>query len=64
MRTPKRRATNPPELQEASRQMSTVTTLNKALANREKPKVDEDQTELFCKMLAKQIKEYPQFERE
>lgn len=62
--TPKRRAMNPPELQEAGRQMNTaLTTLNKVLVNKENPK-EEDECDLFCKMLAKQIKGYPKLERE
>ncbi|XP_028140087.2 uncharacterized protein LOC114334246 [Diabrotica virgifera virgifera] len=62
----KRRALNPPELQEASKNMSTAfTALNSVLANKEKRKEkEEDECDLFCKMLAKQIREFPKFERE
>lgn len=55
---------NPPELQEASRKMSSAfTVLNNALTSKETGK-EEDGCDFFCKMLAKQIKEYPKFERE
>ncbi|KAF9417483.1 hypothetical protein HW555_005406 [Spodoptera exigua] len=60
----KRRAKDPPEMQEANKKMSTAfTALNKALANKENIK-EEDECNLFCKMLAKQIREYPKLERE
>ncbi|CAH0697409.1 unnamed protein product [Spodoptera exigua] len=60
----KRRAKDPPEMQEANKKMSTAfTALNKALANKENIK-EEDECDLFCKMLAKQIREYPKLERE
>lgn len=60
----KRRAFNPPELQEASKKMNTaLTTLNKALTSKQSAK-EEDECDLFCRMLAKQIKEYPKIERE
>ncbi|CAH1999220.1 unnamed protein product [Acanthoscelides obtectus] len=60
----KRRTMNPPEFQEASKKMSTAfTALNNALINKERGK-EEDECDLFCRMLAKQIKEYPRLERE
>ncbi|RVE49703.1 hypothetical protein evm_005678 [Chilo suppressalis] len=60
----KRRATNPSELHEASKKMSTAfTALNSALSSKERGK-EEDECDLYCKMLAKQIKEYPKLERE
>lgn len=62
--TQKRRAKDPLELQEASKKMSTdFTALNNALTNRQSVK-EEDECDLFCKMLAKQIREYPKLERE
>ncbi|KAG5860774.1 hypothetical protein JTB14_015375 [Gonioctena quinquepunctata] len=60
----KRRAFNPPELQEASRKMNTASnTLNSALTSEQSLK-EKDQCDLFCRMLAKQIKEYPKLERD
>ncbi|KAG5897310.1 hypothetical protein JTB14_011473 [Gonioctena quinquepunctata] len=60
----KRRAFNPPELQEASRKMNTaLNTLNSALTSKQSAK-EVDQCDLFCRMLPKQIAEYPKLERE
>lgn len=53
-------AQDPLELHEAS---SEVSTAYKALTNERSVKEDDD-CDLFCKMLAKQIKEYPKLERE
>ncbi|GBP50522.1 hypothetical protein EVAR_25219_1 [Eumeta japonica] len=60
----KRRSFNPPDLQEASKKMNTaLSTLNSVLTSKQNVK-EEDQCDLFCRMLAKQIKEYPKLERE
>lgn len=62
----KRRTNNPPELQEASKQMSTAfTTLNSMLQNKKnKEDKENDDADLYCKLLAKQLKDFPKDERE
>lgn len=60
----KRRASSSPEFQEASKKMSTTfIALNNELTKKQSVE-EEDECDLFCKMLAKQIKEYPKLERE
>ncbi|CAG4958057.1 unnamed protein product [Parnassius apollo] len=62
----KRRAKNPPELQEASKQMSAAfNTLNSVLQTKKNTADKEnDDADLFCKLLAKQLKDFPKDERE
>ncbi|CAK1600550.1 unnamed protein product [Parnassius mnemosyne] len=63
---PKRRAKNPPELQEASKQMSAAfSTLNSVLQTKKyRENKENDDADLFCKLLAKQLKDFPKDERE
>uniref|UniRef100_A0A6P7FBF9 Uncharacterized protein LOC114328305 n=1 Tax=Diabrotica virgifera virgifera TaxID=50390 RepID=A0A6P7FBF9_DIAVI len=59
----KRLAKDPPELAEASREMTTAfSTLNKALSN--KSAAQEDECDLYCKLLAKRLKNFSENEQE
>ncbi|XP_072389817.1 uncharacterized protein [Diabrotica undecimpunctata] len=59
----KRRAKDPPELAEASREMTNAfSTLNKALTN--KTAAQEDKCDLYCKLLAKKLKIFSENEQE
>ncbi|KAJ8930397.1 hypothetical protein NQ314_016792 [Rhamnusium bicolor] len=65
----KRRARNPPELQEASKHMTTAfTTLNNLLQTTKNQNEDnnknEDECDLFCKLMAKKLREYSKAEQE
>lgn len=64
----KRRARNPLELQEASKHMATAfTTLNSVLQstkNQNEHKKDEDACDLFCRLLATQLRDFSKDEQE
>ncbi|KAJ0171398.1 hypothetical protein K1T71_012948 [Dendrolimus kikuchii] len=62
----KRRAKHPPELQEANKQMSAAfNTLNNILQNKKnREDKEDDDTDLFCKLLAKQLKDFPKNDKE
>ncbi|CAB3229489.1 unnamed protein product [Arctia plantaginis] len=62
----KRRSQNPPELQEANKHMNIAfSTLNSELQSKKHQEDKEnDDTGLFCKLLAKQLRDFPKEERD
>ncbi|KAK9879931.1 hypothetical protein WA026_008440 [Henosepilachna vigintioctopunctata] len=63
----KRRSKNPPELQEASKHVSAaLNTLNKVLQskNNKEDNNHDDESNLFGKLMAKQLKDFPKEERD